>query len=131
MKLTDTELLNVLDRPHLCEIKYRIANSDIEDMEDLSELEFVSREAEWVLDDYTEDTGHILHDDYLWAKRLLKKTDNGKKIPLLIVFEPTFQIKVQDGYSEADILCAKNIVEEVKATRSLVKQLQKIKNKRC
>lgn len=122
MELLNRELADMLDRSCAWELRLRIAHACSEDVdEDLSELDWLIEEADFVIEDFVCDTGSCLHDDYLWAKRLLKKTEDGKCIPISIeTFRPL------EGYTPDDISMARRVLKEVKDTKKLVRKLRSL-----
>lgn len=122
MKLLNRDLEDMLERSQAWELMSRVENSCTEDMEDLSELDWLIEEASFVLEDFVCDTGSCLHDDYLWSKHLLKKTENGKCIPISIeTFEPL------KGYAPDDIEGARSVLKEVDSTRKFIHKLRNLK----
>jgi len=120
MNITNKKIQDLIDKSGAYELGFRVREY-IND-EGMNELDWVIRECEWVLEDYTEDTGHIAHDEYLWAKNLLRKSKNGTRIVYsLETFQPF------EEYSPENIELAKRTVQEVKDTKKLLKQLQKLR----
>lgn len=118
----DNKLMDLLKRADLPELEYRVAECwDIEDQKrsGLSDLEYLIREAEWVLEDFTEDTGHCLHDAYIDAKYLIKRTKDGKRRPIDIS-----TMSVMAGFRDADIQRARNLLSEVRRTRAFIRKLR-------
>lgn len=124
MKKDRTSLTELVKKQNLPELQYRISEYwDEEDQkqEGLTDIEYLIREADWIIEDFCEDTGHFLHDDYLWAKALLKRTDNGKRRPIDIA-----TMSIKDGYRDADIERARNTIDEVKRTKAFVRRLRRM-----
>lgn len=63
--------------------------------EGINELEMLRREVEWIVEDIFIGYGHYLHDDWLEAKKWLKKTDNGKRFTLTNISNIDEEIEVQ------------------------------------
>lgn len=100
---------------------------NIEDYEGLTDDEYILREAEWVVEDFTEDTGHDLHDEYNLAKRALKATKNGKQ------YKMTMDINMRNihykGYTPWDVARAREVLDEVKTTKEFIKEARKWHNR--
>lgn len=124
MKKDRTALTELVKKQNLPELQYRISeywNEEDQKQEGLTDIEYLIREADWIIEDFCEDTGHVLHDDYLWAKALLKETDNGKRRPIDIA-----TMSIKDGYKDADIERARNTIDEVKRTKAFVRKLRRM-----
>lgn len=123
MNITNNELKKMVDESGANELIYRAYA--FENDENLSEIDYLIRETEWVLEDYTEDTGHCAYDEYMDAKYLLRKTKNGSCITYDIeTFKPFYWC------TEEAIRQAKALVQEVKDTRKLLKALRRYKEKK-
>lgn len=124
MKKDRTALTELVKKQNLPELQYRISEYwDEEDQkhEGLTDIEYLIREAEWIVEDFCEDTGHSLHDDYQWAKKLLKETDNGKRRPIDIT-----TMRIKEGYRDADIENARSIIDEVKRTKAFIRKMKRM-----
>ena len=124
MNKDHTTLTELVKKQNLPELYYRASECwDEEDQkhEGLTDIEYLIREAEWIVEDFCEDTGHSLHDDYLWAKKLLKETDNGKRRPIDIA-----TMSIKEGYMDADIENARSIIDEVKQTKAFIRKLKRM-----
>lgn len=124
MNKNRTALTELVKKQNLPELYYRASECwDEADQkhEGLTDIEYLIREAEWIVEDFCEDTGHSLHDDYLWAKKLLKETDNGKRRPIDIA-----TMSIKEGYRDADIESARSIIDEVKRTKAFIRKLKRM-----
>lgn len=102
----------------LRELPYRIYYDD-ETVTDYEE--FVIQQAEWVVEDY-ECTwgGHPLHDELVHAKWLLKRTEDGNRIPISsVTFRPL------PGFTPSDIADARAIIADLKNTKAFLRELKK------
>lgn len=124
MNKNRTALIELVKKQNLPELYYRASECwDEADQkhEGLTDIEYLIREAEWIIEDFCEDTGHSLHDDYLWAKKLLKETDNGKRRPIDIA-----TMSIKEGYRDTDIENARSIIDEVKRTKAFIRKLKRM-----
>lgn len=108
---------------NLKELAYRLTewwDEDDQKDEGLSDIEYAIREAEYLIEDITEDTGHSLHDDWKEAKAIIRRTKDGK------VKRISFpDMKVMDGWTDEEVRWAREFLDEVKRTKAFVKQLRK------
>ena len=117
------EILAEVRRQGMNELAYRIEtywDEDERKREGLTDAEYIIREAEFVVEDYTEDTGHCMHDEWKWAKWLLRRTSNGKRRPIDLA-----TMSIKEGFTDADIERARGILEEVKRTKAFIHKMQK------
>lgn len=124
MKKDRTSLTELVKKQNLPELYYRASecwDEADQKQEGLTDIEYLIREAEWIIEDFCEDTGHSLHDDYLWAKKLLKETDNGKRRPIDIA-----TMSIKEGYMDTDIENARIIIDEVKRTKAFIRKLKRM-----
>lgn len=120
--MKNAELAAMVEAANIDILNYRIEYND--DMEGLSEIDWLKREVEWIIEDYTDkDYGHSLYEDLKYARWLLKKTDNGRVIPINVEngFRPL------PGFEKDDIEDARQVIAEYKAMRAFQKKLSKIK----
>lgn len=120
MKLENKNLAALVEAANIPELERRIHYA--ESLDGLTELEWLQREAEWLVEDYAEDTGHLLHDELKWAKRLLKETDGGKRIPI----DPMNGFRPKEGYGPHDIEEARQTVAEYKAAKAFARKVKAI-----
>ena len=119
-----TELLKMAREYDLPELEYRLSeywDDDEREQEELTNVQYAIREAEWVVEDIEEDNGHCLHDEWLDAKALLRRTKNGKVRPLDM---GTWKIK--EGYRDEDIERARDIIDEPKRTKKFIRKLRRL-----
>ena len=122
--MTREELMNTLRKANLPELEYRATEYwDDEDQkhEGLTDAEYLLREAEWVVEDFTEDTGHCLHDEWLEAKATIKRTKNGKFKQIAL---PSFEI--MEGWRDSDVKHARELLDEVKRTKAFIRKLRRM-----
>ena len=117
MELANKELAAKVEAANIQTLNWRIYIAD--DLEGLNEAEWLEREAQRIIEDYTED-GHALHDELKHARWLLKRTDNGKRIPI----DPTKGFRPVEGFTPSDIESARHTVDEYKAVRAFVKKMK-------
>lgn len=121
MELKNAKLAAMVEAANIDILNYRIEYND--DMEGLSEIDWLKREVEWIIEDYTDkDYGHFLYEGLKYARWLLKKTDNGRVIPISVEngFRPL------PGFEKDDIEDARQVVAEYKAMRAFQKKLSKM-----
>lgn len=122
--MTRETLMSILAEANLPELEYRADeywNEDERIREGLTEIQYLKREAEWVVEDYTEDTGHFLHDEWKAAKALIRRTKNGTRIPI-----STATFRPLDGYTPDEIQRARDIIDEVNRTKAFIRKLSKM-----
>lgn len=117
MELVNKELAAMVKAANIATLNWRIYIAD--DLEGLNEAEWVEREAQWIIEDYTED-GHALHDELKHARWLLKRTDNGKRIPI----DPMNGFRPMEGFTPQDIESARHTVAEYKSVRAFAKKMK-------
>lgn len=120
MELKNAELAAMVEAANINELDYRVYIT--EDTEGMPEKEWLEREVQWIIEDFSEDNGHSLYDELRWAKKVLKRTDNGRIIPISIEngFRPI------EGFAPKDIEYAKFLVNEYKAIKAFQKKLIKM-----
>lgn len=124
MELNYENLEKMVKKANLPELEYRMSeywSEEVREGEELTEAEYLLREAEYLLEDFDADTGHCLHDELLRARWLLRRTKNGKVIPI----DPNRGFRPKEGYEPKDIENAKNLVAERNRLKRFVDRLQK------
>lgn len=121
MKLENKNLAAMVEAANINELNYRIHIS--EDTDGMTEREWLEQEVQWIIEDFSEDNGHVLYYELKEARKVLKRTDNGRIIPISIEngFKPI------EGFAPEDIEYAKYLVNEYKAIRNFQKVLRKAK----
>lgn len=122
-KMNRQEIMAEVRRQGMNELAYRIEtywDEGEQEREGLTDAEYIIREAEFVVEDYTEDTGNCMHDEWKWAKWLLRRTSNGKRRPIGLA-----TMSIKEGFTDADIERARGILEEVKRTKAFIRKMQK------
>lgn len=100
----------LIEKLQLIELPYRLQYCEECD---------VIQEAEWIIEDY-EDDGHPLHDELKHAKWLLKRTEDGKRIPISCeTFRPL------DGFSQQDIENARAVIRDYKNTKIFLREVKR------
>ena len=122
MKLKNKELQKMINKANLYELENRLEYLTTEDMdkEGYTEEGYVLREVEWIIEDF-EDEAHCLNDELTEARYKLRRTNNGKRIPIDIYrgFKPQY------GYDSHSIQLARNIVNEYNRTKRFAERLRK------
>lgn len=129
MIIKDKKLAAMIENANLIELPYRLDVSGTEEdmqAEGLTEWGYVARECNWIIEDYTCNWGgHPLYDDLKHARWLLKRTDNGKRIPIsTATFRPLI------GYWPNDIEYARQTIADYNSTKAFAKKLAKAIAKR-
>ncbi len=126
MKINDKKLAAMVEKANLIELNKRLyltADADAK-AEGLNEWEYIARECEWIIEDY-ESEGHVLYEERTHAKWLLKRTENGKRIPIsTATFRPLI------GYWPNDIEYARQTIADYNGTKALAKKIAKAIAKR-
>lgn len=117
MKLTDQKAIKLLDRANSAELEEHISNMTALDADGMNDLEVLASESNYLLDMYKE-SGTIQNEEYAYARKRLKRSENGKFIPFSIeTFRPL------PGYNKNELEEAKKCVEEVNRLKNLVRKL--------
>lgn len=119
MKIKDKQVLKWLKSIGCLELDERIADYPEDERDGRSDIQFFADELSYALDNYNED-GHCWHEDLEQSRELLRKTKNGKCIPL----DPK-TLKPKYGYRPSDIASAKNTVNEYRRMVYRYDQLKK------
>lgn len=117
------DLIEMVKAADLPELQYRVMewwDEADREAEEMTELEYLISIAEDLIEDFTEDTGHALHEEYVGAKWLLKRTENGKRIPI-----STETFRPLEGFAPEDIENARRIIAEVRNTKAFIRKLKK------
>ena len=115
MKITDKEVLKMLKNVRSYELTEAMETYPEDEVRGLSEKQILADELGYLLELWEED-GTLTRGDYLQARKVLKETNRGKIIPLLL---PSFKPK----YTAWQIECAKNTVNEYRRLKALMKKL--------
>lgn len=114
MKITDKDALHLLKRANSPDLTDHVETYPEEERGDLSDMDIVLDEIQYLVDLY-EDSGNVYFDSLDAAKIIMSETQNGKTPgPILI---STFKFK----YTRKEILEAKDIVDEYKRLKRIVK----------
>ena len=126
MKITDSNALKLIEEANSNELDIRIENLDeiARDMycddPDISDLEVLKNEIDYLVDNFNED-GHCLHDDLHEARAFIRNTKNGK------VFELTgCDLALSLKRNKARYNDAVEIVDEYKRIKKLQGELRKV-----
>lgn len=119
MRIKDKQVLKWLKSIGCLELDERIADYPEDEREGRSDIQFFADELSYALDNYNED-GHCWHEDLEQSRELLRKTKNGKCIPL----DPK-TLRPKYGYRPSDIESAKNTVNEYRRMVYRYNQLMK------
>ena len=120
--MTKEELIEQVEKNQLWELSYRLSYWDEEDqkLSELTDIEYVINEAEYLLEDITEDTGHLLHEEWKEAKACIRRTKNGKIKRMQFP-----SMEVMEGWRDSDVENARAFLDEVKRTKAFLKKLYK------
>ena len=119
MKIKDKQVLKWLKSIGCLELDERIADYPEDERDGRSDVQFFADELGDALDNYNED-GHCGNEDLEQSRELLRKTKNGKCIPL----DPK-TLRPKYGYRPSDIESAKNTVNEYRRMVYRYDQLKK------
>lgn len=106
MTITDKTVKKALATIHCPQLTDNVKTFPDDEIDGKTEFDIFKNELSYLWECYHEN-GHIIHDELADAKRLLKETENGKIRPL-----DNATLKPKHGYTDNDILIAKNIVNE-------------------
>lgn len=122
MKFTDKEVIKAFEESKLLWLQDRAEDLDENDdyeSDAQTALDTVEYHLYWYSDSDSEESFQLKQ-----ARKLLKRTDNGKRIPFSIeTFQPL------EGYRPADIRHAREVIEEYESMKRLSKRLYKILRK--
>mgnify|MGYP003462691664 CR=1 FL=1 len=119
MKIKDKQVLKWLKSIGCLELDERIADYPEDERDGRSDVQFFADELSYALDNYNEE-GHCWNEDLEQSRELLRKTKNGKCIPL----DPK-TLRPKYGYRPSDIASAKNTVNEYRRMVYRYDQLKK------
>lgn len=111
MRFVDEEAKRYLKSVRSARLEELIEETDELDKEDRSDLEVLYDEVNYLVGLYLED-GTVPRDEYLEAKKIVRKTENGKVMPL----NPN---SLKPRYSEQQVEDAKELVNEVRRLKRL------------
>jgi len=116
MVITDKEVLRSVKIANCEELRESIETYTEEERDGRSDMQILADEVSYRLSLYSEDT--YTRDDYLEAKRILKRTENGKAFP----FDPhTFRPLI----TKMDVEIARERINEYRRLKSLMSRLEK------
>lgn len=111
MRFVDEEAKRYLASVRSARLEELIEETDKLDKEDRSDLEILYDEVNYLVELYMED-GTAPREEYLKAKEIVRKTENGKVMPL----NP---ISLKPRYSKQQVEDAKELVNEVRRLKRL------------
>ena len=121
MILTDKTATDLIKKADSAELEYRIHIMTDEDREGRTDIEILMDEIDWLLYLYSEDSDSSYWFDLKEARSLIRKTDDGKRIPISIeTFRPL------KGYAPHDIENARQIIAEYKRIKAVANKLAKM-----
>lgn len=115
MKITDKEVLKELKTVRCFDLEESLRTYPDDEVEGRSEMQMLADECSYILGNYAE-YGHVFHEDLEWARMVLRVTNNGKHIPL-------WTSTLQPKYRPSDIQNARNVINEHKRLKNLMKRL--------
>lgn len=116
MKITDTEVLKELNRVNSFDLEEDLETYPEDERDGRTDLQMLADEVSYILSCYQED-GHVLCDSLEESKEILRRTKNGKVIPL-------WKSTLKPVYRESQIQTSKDIINEHRRLQSLYKRLQ-------
>lgn len=118
MKLTDETAIKLLKKVDAPCLEERIESYPDDEREGRSDMQMLADELSYYYSLFMDDDC-IWYEDLKDARAKLRKTNNGKRIPL----DPS-TFKPKYGYWPSDIRDARNLVNEVARVKRLGKKLQ-------
>lgn len=115
MKVTDERVLKELRRVRSCDLDEYVLTYPEDEKDGRSDMQILADECSYILSCYEEE-GHAFCEDLQSAKAMLRKTKNGKVIPL-------WMNTLKPIYSKSQIESARATVNEHKRLQSLMKRL--------
>lgn len=115
MVISDKEALKELKRVRSLELDMSIDDYPENERDGRSDMQMIADECSYILSNF-EEYGHVLHDDLQEAKELIRKTKNGKVIPL-------WKSTLRPVCSRSDIQIARNTINEHRRLQNLMKRL--------
>ena len=116
MKITDTEVLKELNRVNSFDLEEDLETYPEDERDGRTDLQMLADEVSYILSCYQED-GHVLCDSLEESKEILRRTKNGKVIPL-------WKSTLKPVYRESQIQTSRDIINEHRRLQSLYKRLQ-------
>ena len=116
MKITDTEVLKELSRVKSFDLEEDLETYPEDERDGRTDLQMLADEVSYILSCYQED-GHVLCESLEESKEILRRTKNGKVIPL-------WKSTLKPVYRESQIQTSKDIINEHRRLQSLYKRLQ-------
>lgn len=91
MKLTDTEAIKALKKVRCGDLEQMIEDYPEDERDGRTDWEMIANEAGWLLDGF-HDYDHANHEALEDAKECIRRTQNGKVMPLSVVtLKPVYQ----------------------------------------
>lgn len=106
MIFTDKKAISIFKRLKMAELIDSIKEYPEDERDGRNDLQFLADEISYFKSCYEED-GHVYYDSLTQARELLRKTKNGKILPI----DPR-TMKYKRGYYPVDIEIAKSIISE-------------------
>ena len=115
MTITDVEVLKEIKRVRSFDLEESIATYPEDERDGRSDIQFLADEASYILSCYEED-GHTFHEDLQESRTILRRTKNGKVIPL-------WASTLKPVYDKHRIQSARDIINEYTRLKSCMKRL--------
>ena len=116
MKITDKEVITMMDKAKVYEVKESVLSYPDDERDGRSDMQILADEASWLLQKYNTD-GWSQNEWLKESRRILRETKHGKEIPL-------WESTLKPVYREGDINEAKDCVNGYKRLQNLVKRLE-------
>lgn len=116
MKITDTEVLKELKRVKSFDLDEDLETYPEDERDGRTDLQMLADEVSYILSCYQED-GHVLCESLEESKEILRRTKNGKVIPL-------WKSTLKPVYRESQIQMSRDIINEHRRLQNLYKRLQ-------
>ena len=115
MKITDKDAVKELNRARSGELWDSLDSYPEDERDGRSDMQMVADECSYILSNFQED-GHVLCEDLQEAREILRKTKNGRVIPL-------WQSTLKPVYDKHRIQRARDTINEYNRLKSLMKRL--------
>ena len=122
-EIKDPEVKKLVEKVRSYELESRITECWQDDENftkgKTTEMEMHKREVNWLVEDIFVGYGHLLHDEYLEAKRWLNQTNNGKRFTVIDIDNFQNELKANQIRTRE----AKNFINEANRLKRLDKKL--------
>lgn len=115
MNITDKEALKELKRVRSYELDQSISDYPEDERDGRSDMQMLADECSYILSNF-EESGHVLCEDLQRAREIIRRTKNGKVIPV-------WTSSLEPMYRQSDIQIARDAINEYRRLQNLMKRL--------